>query len=452
MLVGDVGLNLKRGDLYEKEIDFLISCSYGPGRYDPQYEEGGQDYPLPYVRWTEGRNMEEYLKLLSERRVSLENLQPKSYPVAQAAEAYAKLKQDPNDSILAILEYPQSETALERKIYLPGTKTAAGPIRVALAGAGNFAQGMHLPNLQKLKSEFALRCVMSRTGASARAAATRFGATYATTDWDEILNDIEVDLVIIATRHDLHGRMVLEALQAGKHVFVEKPLAISRDELDAIEQFYREGSDESLQGKPLLMTGFNRRFAPATKRIQEILTKRTSPVLVNYRMNAGYLPREHWVHGEEGGGRNIGEACHIYDLFNALTRSEYLGVAASCIVAPSPQWKTNDNFVANISYADGSLCSLTYTALGSSSYAKESMEIFVDGMVISMRDFKTVEFSGHRAKGYSAAAQDKGQANELKALGDALSRGKPWPISLADQMQATRISFEVEEQVTPAKA
>jgi predicted dehydrogenase/threonine dehydrogenase-like Zn-dependent dehydrogenase len=443
VLVGDVGLNLNRNDLYKKELDFLISSSYGPGRYDPLYEEGGQDYPLPYVRWTENRNMEEYLNLLGRGAIKLDNLRSQTFSIDQAVQAYRSLNQEGKKPLLAVLEYPQSETALERRISTGPVRAKGKRIRVALVGAGNFAQAIHLPNLQKLGSDFDLRCVMSRTGANARAAATRFAASYATTDYQQVLNDADVDLVLIATRHNLHGGMALCALQAGKHVFVEKPLTIAPQELEEIEAFYRKHQDA-----PLLMVGFNRRFSPPIRRARQALAQRTTPLMVNYRMNAGYIPPDHWTQTEEGGGRNLGEACHIYDLFNALTGSTYRSVSAHSVTPLSKQWKANDNFVATISYADSSVCSLTYTAMGDKSFPKETMAIFADGRVIWLDDYKTLSIAGGKHKGWRSMTQQKGQMEELQTLADCLLRGKPWPIPLEQQLQATRISFAVERQIT----
>jgi predicted dehydrogenase/threonine dehydrogenase-like Zn-dependent dehydrogenase len=442
VLVGDVGLGLNREDLYKKELDFLVSCSYGPGRYDPAYEEGGQDYPLPYVRWTENRNMEEYLRLLGEGKISLANFRPQTFQIDHAEEAYTQLKNGTQKPLLALLAYPSSETALQRTIPLRSVSRSDGRIRIALAGAGSFAQGMHLPNIIKLRDRFELHCVMSRTGANARSAATQYGAAYATTEYEQVLRDPDVDLVLIATRHDLHGRMVLQALDAGKHVFVEKPLTLFPEDIAAIEDFY-----QGRENPPLLMTGFNRRFSPAIRMIREALARRTTPLMVNYRMNAGYIPREHWVHSEEGGGRNLGEACHIYDLFNALTGADPVSVSAQAIVSDSRQWGKNDNFIATVSYSDGSVCSLVYTALGHKSFAKETMEIFADGKVITLNDYKSATVTGSKQKTWKSMTQEKGQREELSALAEALHLGNSWPVSLKEQIQATRIAFEVEEQI-----
>lgn len=445
VLVGDVGLNISRSDLYKKELDFLISTSYGPGRYDALYEEGGHDYPLPYVRWTENRNMEAYLELLANGRVSLANFPQERHAVKDAPLAYAALKREGQKPLVVLLEYPQSEKPIARKIAVSPARENRNRIRVALAGAGGFAQGMHLPNLLKLRKHFQLHCVMSRTGSNARAMATKYEAQYATTDYQHVLADPEVDLMIIATRHNLHADMVLAALGAGKSVFVEKPLAMNEKEADAIESFYPKNP-----GAPMLMTGFNRRFSPAMRKAKEILDSRMTPIIVNYRMNAGYIPREHWVHGEEGGGRNIGEACHIYDLFVFLARSDVDRVQAASIAPRSAQWARNDNFVATVAFKDGSVCTLTYTAMGDKSYPKERMDIFSDGKVLSLDDYKSLSVSGSKRKGWSSAIQQKGQLEELQALATFM-RGEEtsWPISLEEQLRATRISFEVERQINP---
>jgi predicted dehydrogenase/threonine dehydrogenase-like Zn-dependent dehydrogenase len=442
VLVGDVGLNLKRGDFYAKELDFFISTSYGPGRYDPVYEEGGQDYPLPYVRWTENRNMQAYLDLLGRGRVRLDGFFGEPYPVDRAGEAYDALKGEGQKPLMVLLSYPQqSGEALRRRVDL-STGVKRGSIRVGLVGASSFAQGVHIPNMTKLSADFELRAVMSRTGANAQAVAMNAGAAYCTTDYQQVLSDPEIDLVLIAARHDLHGPMALEALKAGKNTFVEKPLALTDEELDGIEAFYRDNPDG-----PLLMTGFNRRFAPAIAEVRRLLESRTTPIIANYRMNAGYIPPAHWVHGPEGGGRNLGEACHIYDLFAALCGAPVTSVYARAIAPKSGQWHKNDNFVATLGFADGSLCTLTYTALGDKSYPKERMDVFADGRVITMDDFKSVTIAGGRHKGWSAASPQKGQLQELEALADALLRGKAWPISLAEQIQTSRVALEIERQV-----
>ncbi len=441
VLVGDVGLHLRRSDFYTKEIDFLISCSYGPGRYDPVYEEDGHDYPLPYVRWTENRNMDSYLYLVAQGRVRLRNLIGKPYEIDQAPQAYSDLQRAERRPVIAILSYPDRPEALQRVIFRTAA-IKADRIRVGLIGAGSFAQGMHLPNMVRLRRKYQLYCVASRTGATAKAVAEQFGASFSTTEYERVLESPDVDLVLIATRHNLHARLALEALHAGKHVLVEKPLAMNDGELAAIAEFFA-GHDSGR----LLCTGFNRRFSPAMRKAKDLLADVTTPLIVNYRMNAGYTPLTHWIHGLEGGGRNIGEACHIYDLFNYLTGSRVCSVDARSIAPHSKQWTRNDNFVAVIGYEDGSICTLTYTAQGSSQFPKEQMEIFAGGFVISMDDFKCISIAGSRRSGWASKFVQKGQLEELEAVANTLCEGADWPISLEDQLQATSTSFDVERQI-----
>lgn len=441
VIVGDVGLNMARSDIYTKELDVLISCSYGPGRYDPVYEDEGGDYPLAYVRWTENRNMGEYLRLLAAGRVRLDNMLQEPYPIDRAEEAYGRLAGEGEKPLLVLLQYPHREEAVRSVLQIAPPKPVDGRIKIAVVGAGSFAQGMHLPNLKKLGDKFDLRSVVSRTGLSARTAAERFGFSTASTDFQAVLDDPQVDLVLIATRHDLHAEMTLAALKAGKHVFVEKPLSMTEEGLDAIEAFYQANPNG-----PLLMTGFNRRFAPAVSAARDTIKGRLSPMIVNYRMNAGYIPSDHWVHGPHGGGRNIGEACHIYDLFNALTGSQPVDVQARAIVPASGHWRRDDNFVATVRYADGSLCTLTYTSLGSKEFPKERFDIFVDGKVLVLDDYKRLEVAGAKG-GWKGLTIEKGQFEELVALAEAFKPGGKWPISLADQLSATRVSFAVEKQL-----
>lgn len=446
VLVGDVGLAINRADIYPKELDFLVSTSYGPGRYDPHYEEGGADYPLPYVRWTENRNMQAYLDLVGGRQVVLGNLITESFDVDHADAAYASLERTGSRPLMVLLNYPQrAQQAPEGRVALPPPKTKPhnGALRVGLIGASSFAQGMHLPNMQQLRDRFTLRAVMSRTGANARAVGQQHGASYCTTDVDELLADREIDLVMITTRHDQHGAVVLRALQAGKHVFVEKPLTLDPADLDRIEAFYAENP----QG-PLLMVGYNRRFSPAIAHLMPALAQRTTPVLVNYRMNAGFIARDSWVQGPEGGGRNLGEACHIYDLFSALVSDvPERRVMAQAVQPTNVRWCRSDNFVATISYSDGSVCTLTYAAQGDKAHPKERMDVYADGRVLSIDDYKLASVSSSRGKPWVSASSQKGQFEELVALSDALRSGGPWPIPLASLLRTSRISFDVERQL-----
>jgi predicted dehydrogenase/threonine dehydrogenase-like Zn-dependent dehydrogenase len=444
VLVGDVGLNIKRQDFYQKEIDLYISCSYGPGRYDPVYEEHGQDYPLPYVRWTENRNMETYLRLLSRGNINLSPIPVERFSINDAPSAFNALCNDDRKPLLVYLSYPDHRTEENRsknqRIVEPNLRSSK--LRVALVGAGGFAHSVHLPNLAKLSDRFDLRAVVSKTGANAQHVAKQYGISYATTKYDEVLADESVDLVIICTRHNLHVPMVLAALKRGKHVLVEKPIAIERSGLKEIVGFFEAGGPS-----PILMTGFNRRFSPAIARVVGLTSKRCGPMMVNYRMNAGFLPKDHWVHGDEGGGRNIGEACHIYDLFNYMVGTMPTTISATSLTSRSKQWSSHDNFVVCIKYDDGSVCNLMYTAIGSRNHPKEMMEIFVDGQVISMADFKTVEVNGVCKSVWRYGLASKGQIEELVALSEAIIKGGKWPISIEEQILATDMSFQIEDKL-----
>lgn len=443
VLVGDVGLGIKRGDIYEKELDFLISTSYGPGRYDAHYEEEGLDYPVGYVRWTENRNMAEYLRLVGDGLLDVDALIDARYEIDRAPEAFAALSAGgPSTPLAVLLTYPRpAEARVARRVETPGASPiSAGVVRLAVVGAGGYAKAQHLPNLAGVP-ELHLRSVVSRTGSNAANVAKQFGADWSGTDFADVLADADTDAVLIATRHDLHAKMALEALGAGKHVLVEKPLALTPAELDAVLAFF-DGRDDA----PVLLTGFNRRFSPYARRIAELTFGRTSPLVIDYRMNAGYIPLDSWVHGPEGGGRNIGEACHIYDLFTYLTGAEVTDVVARSARPLGGHYSPADNFVATATFADGSIATLTYTAMGSQAHPKERMEVFCDGVVYSLDDYRSLAVAGSSAGGLSTPAQDKGQRAELAEFARGVLAGE-WPSPLWQQAQAMRIAFAVDEQL-----
>lgn len=447
VLVGDVGLDIKREDIYAKELDFFISTSYGPGRYDARYEEHGLDYPIGYVRWTENRNMAEYLRLVSERAVDLDATISHVFPIEEAPAAYEALGSGAEKPLMVLLSYgrPQAERVRRSVPNVRAKPSGERVVRLALIGAGGFAKGMHLPNIKANPDLFSLRAVCSRTGHNASAVARQYGAAYATTDVDEVLEDPDVDAVLIATRHDLHADLALRALEAGKHVLVEKPLGIKREEVQRIEAFFRE-RDAAGEAAPVLLTGFNRRFSPFAVRLKELLERRSDPMQVVYRMNAGFVPLDHWVHGPQGGGRNIGEACHIYDLFTFLTGARTTGGSASAIVPRTRTYARNDNFAATFTFEDGSVCTLVYTSLGSAEHPKEQMEVFCDGKVFVLDDYRSLRIVGAQARGIETKLIDKGQAAELVEFARAVREGGAWPIPLWEQVQAMEMAFVVEEQ------
>lgn len=441
IIVGAVGLNLEREPFYAKELDVLISTSYGPGRYDPEYELEGRDYPYAYVRWTENRNMEAYLRLLEDKKIKIKPLIQKIYSVEEAAAAYEELQSTVRSSLMTLLEYHQ-ESVLERKVIIPALKPESKKERfnVAVVGAGSFAQAVHLPNLKKLDNLYRIYAVVSKTGLNVKTIAEQYHAAYAATDFQEVLKDEKVDVVLIATRHHLHASMAMEAARAGKAVFLEKPMAVNPAELKPLAQALEETQ------VPFLV-GYNRRFSPFIQKIKEITAQRKNPLIINYRMNAGFIPLDHWVHSPEGGGRNIGEACHVYDLFNFLTESTVQHIHVSSI-SPSVSFSKNDNFAVTVKYQDGSLGNLIYTALGTPQAPKEEMEIYCGGKIIRLSDYQKLEFVGLNIAPQYSPVQRKGHYEEWTAFAQSMKGGGGFPIPLWQLMQAAEISFEVERQIT----
>jgi len=442
VIVGDVGLGLKRSPLYEKELDVLISTSYGPGRYDEAYEGKGVDYPYAYVRWTEKRNMEEYLRLLAEGRVTFSRLIGGIYPVEQALKAYQALQESEPRPLAVLLDYHLGEVDTSQKLktkieVVSASKARTGRIKVAVIGAGNFAKTIHLPNLQKLSNLYEIHAIVSATGSNAKETARQFGAAYCSTDYHDVLADEDVDMVMICTRHNLHAKIAMEAAKAGKAVFSEKPMALNKRELNELVEVLKET-------RVPFMVGFNRRFSPAAMRVKELIKDRQNPIIVIYRVNAGYIPLDHWVHTEEGGGRIIGEACHMFDLFNYFTESEVESIDVSAISPKTEHISSKDNFVATLKYTDGSVCTLIYTALGPAELPKEYIEVYCDGKTFVIDDFKELRVYGSKAKGWKGP-QDKGHLQELKEFGRALRDAGAWPISLDELVRATEISILVNQ-------
>jgi predicted dehydrogenase/threonine dehydrogenase-like Zn-dependent dehydrogenase len=439
VLVGDVGLDIDRNDIYVKELDFLVSTSYGPGRYDVRYEEEGLDYPVSQVRWTENRNMAAYLNLLASGGVTLAGFLDSRFPMNDAPQAYRALNGQ-HRPMLTLLDYPADIAPSRAVVFSPRAQFKAGVIRLAVVGAGDFAIAMHLPILRVLP-QFHLAAIVNRTGHKAAAAAKRFGADAALTDFDAALADASIDAVLLCTRHDQHAAQVLAALKAGKHVLVEKPLAINRAELAEIRRFMEQAGDRA----PVLMCGFNRRFSPFVTPVAEAVKARSNPLIANYRMNAGHIPGDHWVHGSQGGGRNIGEACHIYDLFTALIGAKVKSVSAMALDPTTEYYRGDDNFIATVTFEDGSLASLTYTALGNTKYAKEKMEVYSDGAVFALDDYKALVVTG-RSGGRESKTAEKGHREEWEAFAVAIAAGRQ-PVPLWQVFQAMEIAFVVEDAI-----
>jgi len=439
VVVGDIPLNIERKYFYEKELDLLISTSYGPGRYDEKYELKGYDYPYTYVRWTENRNMKEYLSLLSENKINVKDLIEEVYKIEEAPKAFESLRRGDNRPLVVLMEYHR-DSLLKERIIKTSYKIRQDKINVGVIGAGSFTREVHLPNLEKLNKFYNIYAICCKSGNNAKSLAKQFDAVCATTDYTEILKDKNIDMVLISTRHNLHAKIAIDAANAGKAIFLEKPMALNQEELSKLV-------DTLEKTKVPFMVGFNRRFSPFALIIKEQINNRVNPIMVSYIMNAGFIPKDHWVHTAEGSGRNIGEACHIYDLFNYFTNCKVSKVKATSINPKTEQYSSNDNFVVTIKYKDSSVCNLVYTSLGSKKAPKEKIEIYFDNKIIYLNNYKELEFFGLREKNIKINIQDKGHYNELQKFAKSIKETKSYLIPLWQLIQATEISFEVEKQI-----
>ena len=412
VVVGNVGMNVPRDIFYEKEAEVVVSRSYGPGRYDRNYEERGVDYPI-YVRWTERRNMEAFLELVRQKRIDLDRLITHTFPLDSAPEAYDLISAGRERYIGILLQYsPNGAGASGTVTRLSGPvarKVPAGARTIGCIGAGVHAQSALYPNLPGLPVNLA--GVATATGLSAQSVAKKYGFAYCTTDYRAILDDPGIDAVLIATRNDLHAPMAIDALAAGKDVFVEKPLATDTEGLRGVVRAYSESENR-------LMVGFNRRYSPLARKMKEFFEKRSTPMVLHYRVNAGQIPPGHWVHDDEqGGGMLISECCHFFDLMQYLTGARPVQVYARAIEATGTLRKY-DNFQATLAFADGSVGTVTYTTLGDRSYSKETVEVFCDNAVGRITDFRDLELrrDGKVARERRWLAQEKGFIEELRAF------------------------------------
>jgi len=454
VLVGVVDMDLKRDDFYKKELTFQVSCSYGPGRYDEKYEQGGQDYPFGFVRWTEQRNFEAVLEAMREGRLQVKELITHRMGLEEAAGRYEEVLHDP-EALGILIDYNegqspyfQSPTSLSVSPS-PGTEAASprssavdAPPTVGVIGAGSYARAILLPALGRTGARLA--AVADIDGKAAAHAAGKFGAAKAFTDYREILADPAIQAVFILVGHHLHARFVAEALAAGKHVFVEKPLAIAEDQLAEVTATHKMVA-ENRGSIPLLMVGFNRRFSPHTVKIRECLASRTEPLTMTMTVNAGFIPPEHWTQDpERGGGRIIGEGCHFIDLLAFLAGAPVTSVAASMVGGSAPV--RYDKMSILLQFADGSVGTVHYFANGAKSYPKETIEIFSDGRVIRMENFRLTR--GYGFKGFGAFRtwrQDKGHRTEIATFVDAVIASGPAPIPFDQIVNATRASFAAVE-------
>lgn len=405
VIVGAVNMNLPRSPFYEKELDFKISCSYGPGRYDKLYEESGIDYPIGYVRWTENRNMSAVLDLIRSKKLDVKSLITHTFKIESGLEAYDIITGKKNEKFIAVLiSYPEN-IRTERKIFC--SKAAKGNVESGIAvgfiGAGNFAQSNLIPHL--VSNKIKLEGVCTSSPVNSKSAADKFGFGYFTTDYNEIISDKKINTVFVASRHDSHGKYAAESIKSGKHLFIEKPLAISYDELDNIKGLYNPDRH--------LLVGFNRRFSKPFSDIKKFFGSNAEPFIINYRVNAGLIPKTHWIQAEDQGGRIIGEVCHFIDTTSFLTGSAPIKVYAESIYTENSKMINYDNVNIVIKYSNGSVGNILYLANGDSSQPKEYCEIFAGGKSVVMDNFKEVNFYSAGKKTKKSYSGTKGHKEEV---------------------------------------
>jgi predicted dehydrogenase/threonine dehydrogenase-like Zn-dependent dehydrogenase len=383
VVVGAIGMDLQRDDMYMKEIDFVMSTSYGPGRYDKNYEVKGLDYPIAYVRWTENRNMVEFIRLLKDKKINVEKLISNTFNVEQTVEAYKTLIDNPLNNIANIFLYKQEKglhDELKTSLYpkpIPKEK-----IKVGIIGAGSFIQSNHLANLLKMPDKYELIAIASGSTSGAKSIGEKYKCRYITTHYQELLADKDIDAIIIGTRHNLHAQQVIDSIKAGKHVLVEKPLALTNKEIEAIKTAAKENPNV------IVTVGFNRRYSPFVQKIKKVITNVKEPIVINCRVNAGFFAPDFWVQDmEEGGGRIIGEACHFIDLVSYIAGSEISSLNLVGIPTNNKSVKSLDNIICSISFQNGSIASLIYTSVGGKSMEKERIEVFTNKSSFVINDF-----------------------------------------------------------------
>ena len=438
ILVGVVGLNLRRDDFFAKELTFQVSCSYGPGRYDEKYEQDGQDYPQGFVRWTEQRNFEALLGAINSGGLQLGSIVTHRFSFSDALTAYEKVQNDPT-ALGVVLEYP-AEVDRSPHIHVadPEAVRGAGKAVVGVIGAGAFATGVLIPAIAKTNTAMKYVAVRS-TAAAAHHAAKKFGIGQASTDYKAMLDDPDVNAAFVLTGHASHAGLVSEALEAGKHVFVEKPLAINEEQLLEVEQAAREHPEQQV------MVGFNRRFSPHIVKLKQLLAGRSQPLCMNMTVNGGVIPGDHWTQDmERGGGRIIGEGCHFIDLLSFVAESPITSVA-SMMIGEGAEVRS-DKISIVLSFADGSIGTVNYFSNGSKSYPKETLEVFSDERVLRMENFRVTRgygFSGF--KKFKTNRQDKGHNAEVAAFIERLASGGSPLIPFSDLTNVTRASFAAVE-------
>src|SRR6266542_3791393 len=443
--VGVVGLAVPRETYYQRELTLKISMSYGPGRYDPEYEERGHDYPFGYVRWTENRNIEAFLDLLAQRRVQVDRLITHRFSIDEGERAYQLITGEVKEPYLGVLISYDTQRELTSKIELRKT-SKAGPavessVRLGVIGAGGYVEGMLLPHFQAAAAQFI--SLATASGLSALNVGRKYRFSKAVSGPEEIIADQNVNLILIGTRHDLHASLARRVLELDRHVFVEKPLALNDAELDGLLATAANSAGR-------LMVGFNRRFSPLARRAKEFFAHRGVPLSILYRVNAGAIPREHWIHDPaEGGGRIVGEVCHFVDLMQFWIEAPPVSVFAESTTSNSDQVVDEDSVFITLKFADGSTGCIAYLAEGDKSLAKERVEILGGGKAVIIDYFRRVSFY-HRGRETEVKfrAQDKGQAEEVRAVCETVITGGPAPLRLEELAATTRATFRILDSLT----
>jgi len=433
---GAVGLSFPRKIYYEKELSFINSRSYGPGRYDPSYEENGHDYPAGFVRWTEGRNFQAIVELLANGGLNVKPLITHRFPIEKATEAYRVITGRKKTPFLGVLLTYSAKSDIQiGKVDFRPLSIHPAPVKLGVVGAGLFANSTLLPAIRRQKS-IDLVGIASAGGLHAQYSARKFGFSYATSDDQQILDDTHINTVAILTRHDTHAGLVIRALQADKHVFVEKPLAINPEQLDEIEKIL------SLHTSHILTVGYNRRFAPLAVELSRFLADRREPLHAHYRVNAGYIPLNHWTHDpEQGGGRIIGEGCHFVDFLTHLAGAAPVAVTAHAL--PDIGKYQQDNLSMTFTFLDGSVGVIDYLASGDKSFPKERLEVFCGGRVAVLDDFRSLLTVWDGRRKLVRKAQDKGWYDEWVAFEKAIQTGGQPPIPYDQLIGVTRATFAV---------
>jgi predicted dehydrogenase/threonine dehydrogenase-like Zn-dependent dehydrogenase len=442
IIVGDVKMDVPRNPhFFRKELELKMSCSYGPGRYDTAYEESGNDYPFGYVRWTEGRNMEAFLQLISNGSIQMKPLISHIFDIEKAEEAYDIILGKKNETFTAmLLKYNKSDNTNAINIEAKLKKQDNKQINIGFVGAGSFATSYLIPTAQKLGS---LDTIVTRTGLNAKNTATKFGFKTAATDVKSIIDNPNINTVFIATQHNTHAKYTIEALKAKKNVFVEKPLALTEKELNEVI----ETIDELKNDLPMIMVGFNRRFAPISQSIKKEFENIAEPLVMNFRVNAGFIPADHWIQDEKlGGGRIIGEICHFIDLMQFFTNSDPVSVFAQTINTKNAAIKNADNISITIKFGNGSIGTLVYIANGDKALPKEQLEIFGGNKSAVINDFRNgVLYKNNKPQKIALAG--KGHKQEVEEFIKAIENKSDLPISINSMIKTTLTTFKIIDSI-----